>query len=786
MSGNSSQTSFPSPPPMPATLPAQSPTQETSAPQQQAPMTPQAQTEQLNAATKDDKVLKMATFSLQKYLKEPDFAAEFLERGGLESLCEIIKKANGNTLAYALNSFDSLLEHETGWKSLDEDFVVDIARIVVKEALVTIVRPATAILIKIVTFNAHQRRSFPAPNATTTASATNNKPTASSGSNKQQQQQQQDTAKSDAAASATSLLSFGYPTLQKAIERVPKLLPTLVQRLQSQDYTLCLNSLALLTAMIKMVTDEYRSKLPESLEAYDLKKYIVRLMNSSPSEELRTQLLEYQTVMGQNFSMRRKTHVSLKNPEDAQMLNDIWEAAKVDDIQIPGARKWKKLGFSSENPQRQFVRTGQFGLQRLHGLVMSNPDLFSKTIMEQIHRPENKRCPYAKTCCECTELLFSQWNINTGYIAAEFEPILLYLDRVQATTVRLFFRLFQDMGATIADFSKVSALVRSQLRAVLKTEGVKDMNEFERVMDGTPYQTIRNRRLKELEWADDLLGRDAIKHLRARLNKQSYEFIKKQRIQCLVRGAWFPAPSSSLTRSGSMAMPNSNISMQELIGGTSSSSSSGVKRWRYYKLSPSKKALLFGDFAEVHTAVIDDYDALPNKIELANVADIRATRKPSTTTAAAASSMFPAPPSSTASPLHHHHQLHSHSMDPTSPGGALPVSGSDALLGTSPTATSYSSSAVLSFGLYTSSNRLLAEFKCATSEQLSEWKDGFSMLLDKGITSKETAEYLHSLTEIGVKVKLLQIAGDRVEVPHGTLDVPPLPAGGTSRFYYDA
>jgi engulfment/cell motility protein 1 len=96
-----------------------------------------------------------------------------------------------------------------------------------------------------------------------------------------------------------------------------------------------------------------------------------------------------------------------------------------------------------------------------------------------------------------------------------------------------------------------------------------------------------------------------------------------------------------------------------------------------------------------------------------------------------------------------------------------------------------SSGASLAFALYNDSHTPLAEFICATSEQASEWKDGFSMLMDKGITSKETAEYLHSLTEIGVKVKLLQIAGDRVEVPHGSLEVPPIPYGSGAKFYYD-
>jgi engulfment/cell motility protein 1 len=52
--------------------------------------------------------------------------------------------------------------------------------------------------------------------------------------------------------------------------------------------------------------------------------------------------------------------------------------------------------------------------------------------------------------------------------------------------------------------------------------------------------------------------------------------------------------------------------------------------------------------------------------------------------------------------------------------------------------------------------------------------------------SKDTAEYIHSLTEIGVKVKLLQIAGDRVEVPHGSLEIPPVYAGLSEGFWYES
>jgi engulfment/cell motility protein 1 len=76
-------------------------------------------------------------------------------------------------------------------------------------------------------------------------------------------------------STSNTKMTFGYPTLQKAIEHEPKLLSTLIQRLQSQDYALCLNSLDLQTAMLRTVTEEHQNELPETLEQLNTKKYIV-------------------------------------------------------------------------------------------------------------------------------------------------------------------------------------------------------------------------------------------------------------------------------------------------------------------------------------------------------------------------------------------------------------------------------------------------------------------------------------------------------------------------------
>ncbi|CAG8828490.1 4021_t:CDS:1, partial [Dentiscutata erythropus] len=65
----------------------------------------------------------------------------------------------------------------------------------------------------------------------------------------------------------------------------------------------------------------------------------------------------------------------------------------------------------------------------------------------------------------------------------------------------------------------------------------------------------------------------------------------------------------------------------------------------------------------------------------------------------------------------------------------------------------------------------LADFVATDLKQFSEWTDGLNMLFDKNIGSKDTAEFIQVLTEIGIKVKLLDLSGEKVEIPQ-SVEVP--------------
>src|SRR6266498_454883 len=71
----------------------------------------------------------------------------------------------------------------------------------------------------------------------------------------------------------------------------------------------------------------------------------------------------------------------------------------------------------------------------------------------------------------------------------------------------------------------------------------------------------------------------------------------------------------------------------------------------------------------------------------------------------------------------------------------------------------------LTFSLMSGPDTVLADFMTTDNIQYSEWTDGFNMLFDKNISSNDTAEFIQVLTEIGVRVKLLDLSGEKVEIP---------------------
>ncbi|GBB84707.1 hypothetical protein RclHR1_01130003 [Rhizophagus clarus] len=133
------------------------------------------------------------------------------------------------------------------------------------------------------------------------------------------------------------------------------------------------------------------------------------------------------------------------------MLEELWTKANLSDE----GGKWRKIGFATEAPKWEIQRVGYLGLENMHGFMKKDIDDYQKTILEQYNRPAERRCPFAKTSIEVTELLCDYWDVNTGYTTStSFQPLLLAFEKIHYITVKSFFRLWNDMEATVDDFPK--------------------------------------------------------------------------------------------------------------------------------------------------------------------------------------------------------------------------------------------------------------------------------------------------------------------------------------------
>lgn len=95
-----------------------------------------------------------------------------------------------------------------------------------------------------------------------------------------------------------------------------------------------------------------------------------------------------------------------------------------------------------------------------------------------------------------------------------------------------------------------------------------------------------------------------------------------------------------------------------------------------------------------------------------------------------------------------------------------------------------SSTSPLAFSLL-SSEGVVAELVAPDQATYAEWLDGLALLRPEGnISTQETTDLINALTEVGMKVKLLDLTGMKVDIPGEGIQVGPPPAS-TDFFFAD-
>lgn len=251
------------------------------------------------------------------------------------------------------------------------------------------------------------------------------------------------------------------------------------------------------------------------------------------------------------------------------------------------------------------------------------------------------------------------------------------------------------------------------------------------------------------------------RNLRDRLYRESFEFVRQQRINCMHVGRWF-------TCHGPSANAGTVASRQRAIP---------TLRHRFYRLAANKRYLHWVETGEKQK-IGPGIDDLPNRSELSSglktltdIIDIfRCVVDLSTVNEVAyggvgnerLSTNISRTQSSVASPS---------SQDIGSPNMRSP-----------PARASSTSNNPLTITLL-GADTVLAEFIAPDQATLSEWVDGLNLLLPDGyIATKETADYIQALTDIGVKIRLLDLTGERLDIP-AALPIPIVPPATVPFFY---
>ncbi|KAG8960007.1 hypothetical protein FRC03_007201 [Tulasnella sp. 419] len=716
----------------------------------------------------DDKNLKLALYSLQKYIQEEQFANEFLKRNGLAELLRVITFSHGNTLAYALKALQNLTSLDHGWTGIPTQFISKLIQIISNpHNLVNVSRPATAILKRLV--EADPRL---APTATSNNQGNSNKDgnpfanTSGSGMPGSSGVNQGGVWNYGFDVVYDEMIKDGHESLEWGEKKQGiRVLETVVQRLSSGDANMAIDSMMLINALLKNASDRHWENLGFELERLNVRKAVVRLMASNTTEDLTSSILEFQANCISLAYRRKTTPIDTDSPYVRSALDLIWKSARLnpqglqksnkgrrqghnwDDVDLnhytgeenhavnndqDEYKDWEQLGFESDNMRVEFSRVGLLGLDCLKTLCLYDQEWFAETVLDQLSRPVERRCLVGKASNEVVELLSEHWAIYApGYsTSSSFQPYFLTFYRIHAYTVKFFLRMWNESGAVASDFPRVAALVQSQIRVVLNDES-RPWHEVERDLLNSEYREVRERQMRELELQDDLVRKPPVRNLRAKLYKDSFEFVRSQRILCLMQGAWFV---------NGLSIPNP--------GSGSIRESISIKRsprpWRFFRLDKSMRYLHYIESA-VKIPIRGGLEDLPERIDVSLLSEVV------TNTCALPHNILPngTTPSD---------------VPPYSPGSPLVAS-------------------PLSFSLMSTRGGSLADLVAENSTCFSDWIDGFNMLLGDHFTTKETAEFVQALTEIGLKIKLLDLSGERVEIPD-SLPLPPLPLN-TDFFFSD-
>lgn len=549
----------------------------------------------------------------------------------------------------------------------------------------------------------------------------------------------------------------GFRALKPALENHPGFLESLVQRLSASDHTLCANALQLVNALMRdAVINSGEQEWPrfiKRLQDLGVIGGVGMLMRGDAAGDvdspLSSAIIEFQNLTKMLLRQWRDEMVNMELPEHKRALKTIHLLSNPDPY-IPSQgmtggkvrkhhpQKWRRLGFETESPAWEFDETGYLGMMDLVDYCRRNEDTYQKTLLEQSVLPREQRCPPARASLSVTLILYEHFEIDDdtaneqGYRNSMYErhqnvdklykPLLLQWGRLHTAALNAFLRLWKDAGAEQEDFYKIEEVVRILVERIVGSAGRKtDVAKVEEKLRVVSLDMARRWQMENLnEVYQDAWGPHLVE-VQEQLHNESLQFMKEQRIRCLLQGSWFP---------------------------TTASGRDNTAAWRYVRLSHNRRWLHYRDYTS-RKGVEVPLAELSEKIDLNGVTSVDSNV------------------SAADQPLPVLNGNHSNDSTETLKDSAQESSNGNShnkatttkitILGTIPKTKG------VTMDQQQEEECVLLELFPQTSYLASEWLDGLLMLLNQQPITKDTTRLIEMMEDWGVRLRMLNLRWEDVD-----------------------
>jgi hypothetical protein len=229
--------------------------------------------------------------------------------------------------------------------------------------------------------------------------------------------------------------------------------------------------------------------------------------------------------------------------------------------------------------------------------------------MEQAAKPPAERCPFTRASLAVTMILYEHFEVdkadledtkgNQGIDTVDrdmlYKPLLLQWSRLHTAGLHSLFRLWKATGAQTDDFDKVAELVRLLIDQVVgSAPRTRDVLEVEEEMQDFDIGRLRQTQMDLLQVSFEETWGQHFQQVREELRQEALQFVKEQRVRCLLEGSWF--------------------STKQGLG-------CGTAGWRFAKLSHNRRYLHYADFSE-RKSQDPTLEALSEKVDLSTISSV--------------------------------------------------------------------------------------------------------------------------------------------------------------------